>query len=241
MGRSRGRQQPLRDGRRERSVQTRRVIIEAYLELLQAATRIPTAAEIAAKAGRSPRLVFERFNDLLALSVAAIDHVLEQAGTEPRPHDLDGDRQTRLRSHVEVRAQVCERWLPIWRALIRHQYESEHLRGRVSRVYDMIVERLKLMYRPELESLPEAERRHLLIALEAPRLGAACASAMACRSRLPARYGSRPSTACCRPRRPRKFDSGTQFGGHLVTPPNRRPSKSLYESLRASNVRRQRP
>jgi hypothetical protein len=31
----------------------------------------------------------------------------------------------------------------------------------------MIVERLWLMYRPELETLPEPERSHLLIALEA--------------------------------------------------------------------------
>ena len=155
------------DGRRERSAQTRQVIIEAYLELLRTTTRIPTANEIAAKAGCSQRSVFERFSDLLTLSFAAADHVLEQANAESQPRDIDGDRQTRLRSQVQIRARVCERWLPIWRALIRHQYESEHLPARLARVYDMIVERLWLMYRPELETLPEPERSHLLIALEA--------------------------------------------------------------------------
>ena len=168
MGRSGARKRrPLGDGRRERSAQTRQQIIEAYLELLRASPRIPTAVEIAVKARCSPRSVYERFNDLLSLSFAAADHVLEQANAESQPRDIDGDRQTRLRSQVQIRARVCERWLPVWRALIRHQYESEHLPARLSRVYDMIAERLWLMYRPELETLPEPERSHLLIALEA--------------------------------------------------------------------------
>jgi AcrR family transcriptional regulator len=56
---------PLGDGRRERSAQTRQLIIEAYLDLLRVSPRIPTASEIAAKAGCSRRSVFERFQDLL--------------------------------------------------------------------------------------------------------------------------------------------------------------------------------
>lgn len=48
---------------------------------------------------------------------------------------------------MTTRAQICERWLPVWCALIRHQYESEHLPGRLAQVYDRIVERLRLMYR----------------------------------------------------------------------------------------------
>ena len=168
MGRSGARKRrPLGDGRRERSAQTRQQIIEAYLELLRASTRIPTATQIAAKARCSPRSVYERFNDLLTLSFAAADHVLEQAREDAEPRHVDGDRRARLQSQVTTRAQVCERWLPVWRALIRHQYEWEHLPGRLARVYDGIVERLRLMYRPELESLPETERSQLLIALEA--------------------------------------------------------------------------
>jgi hypothetical protein len=155
------------DGRRERSAQTRQAIIEAYLGLLRETSRIPTAPEIARRAGCSTRSVFERFTDLLTLSFAAADHVIEQANAAAGPRELDGDRRTRLASQVATRAGVCERWLPIWRALIRHQYESDQLAERMGRVYDQIIERLRLMYRPELETLPEPERGQLLIALEA--------------------------------------------------------------------------
>ena len=62
------------DGRRLRSERTRKVIIEAYLELLRRDPRIPTAAQIAAEAGYSTRSVFERFVDLNALTVATADY-----------------------------------------------------------------------------------------------------------------------------------------------------------------------
>ncbi len=158
---------PAVDGRRERSAQTRQAIIEAYLELLREMPRIPTAPEIARRAGCSTRSVFERFTDLLSLSFAAADHVVQQANPGAPPPNLDGDRQSRLTAQVTHRGDVCERWLPIWRALIRHQNESEQLSQRMGRIYDMIVERLRLMYRPELETLPEPARSQLLIALEA--------------------------------------------------------------------------
>ena len=63
--------------------------------------------------------------------------------------------------------QVCEQWLPLWRALLRHQHESEELAFRIERMRDAIVGRLQLMYRPELSTLPEAGRKPVLIVLEA--------------------------------------------------------------------------
>jgi AcrR family transcriptional regulator len=157
----------MTDGRRVRSAQTRQSIIEAYLDLLRETPRIPTTQEIAQRAGCSQRSVFERFDDLLTLSFAAADHAMAQASAQAEARDVDGDRQMRLKSQVATRAAVCERWLPIWRALVRHQYESEQLPARMGLVYDLVVERLKLMYRPELSTLDEPERSQLLIALEA--------------------------------------------------------------------------
>jgi AcrR family transcriptional regulator len=135
----------MTDGRHVRSAQTRQSIIEAYLDLLRETPRIPTTSEIARRAGCSARSVFERFDDLLTLSFAAADHVLVQVSAEAEARDVDGDRQTRLKSQVATRAALCERWLPIWRALIRHQYGSEHLPARLERIYDLVFERLKLM------------------------------------------------------------------------------------------------
>jgi AcrR family transcriptional regulator len=155
------------DGRLLRSERTRQSIIEAYLELVRENPQVPTAAQIAKRTGCSIRSVFERFADLLELRVAAVDYVFAQGLAQAVPRNTDADRQTRLRTQVEMRAQVCERWLPLWRALIHNQGESEPLRERIGRVYDLIAGRLQLMYRPELSTLSASEQKQLLVALEA--------------------------------------------------------------------------
>jgi len=155
------------DGRLLRSERTKQVLIEAYLGLLRENPQIPTAADIAKRAGCSIRSVFERFSDLLSLSFATADYAFAQGMAQAVARHVDGDRQTRLRSQVETRAAVCEQWLPLWRALLRHQHESQELAYRIERMRDAIVGRLELMYRPELSALPDAERKAVLIALEA--------------------------------------------------------------------------
>jgi len=155
------------DGRRLRSERTRRLIIEAYLDLLRDSPEAPTAAQIANRAGYSVRSVFERFDDLLALALATADHARAQAIAQAVIRNVDGDRRTRLRTQVETRAQTCEQWLPLWRALLIHQNESELLKERIESMRQAIVARLQLMYRPELSTLPEPEQKQLLIALEA--------------------------------------------------------------------------
>jgi len=79
----------------------------------------------------------------------------------------EGDRQTRIRTQVEKRGRSCERWLPLWRSLVVNQGESPELRQRVVGLRERLVGRLELMYAPELSTLSDSERRHLLIVLEA--------------------------------------------------------------------------
>jgi AcrR family transcriptional regulator len=155
------------DGRRLRSERTRLQIIEAYLDLLRESPQVPLATQIAKRAGVSVRSVFERFADLLSLSLATADHAVAQGLAQAVARDVDGDRQARLRSQVETRAAICEQWLPLWRALLHNQSESDLLTARIERMRDAIMARLELMYRPELSTLAEPERRQLLLALEA--------------------------------------------------------------------------
>jgi AcrR family transcriptional regulator len=155
------------DGRRLRSERTKQSIMEAYIELLRERPEIPTAAEIAARAGISTRSVFERFIDLQGLSLATVDHAFAMGEAQAVARNIDGDRQTRVRSHVETRAQTCEHWLPIWRVVIANLGRLDALRERVRFIRQAIVKRMELMYRPELEGLPAQERRDLLITLEA--------------------------------------------------------------------------
>ena len=71
---------------------------------------------------------------------------------------------TRIQSHVETRALACEKWLPLWRIITSLDQVAE-MRTRVVLVRLANIERMKLMYRLELSSLPEAARDQLLTAL----------------------------------------------------------------------------
>ncbi len=162
-----GEPKSLVDGRRLRSERTRQYIIEAYLALLRHNPRPPTASQIAERAGYSVRSLFERFPDLLSLSFAAADHAFAQANAQAAIRNSGGDRAARIRAQVETRAQTCEDWLPLWRALVLNQQVSEELRMRIRRVREAIMARIMLMYRPELDSVSHIERRRTLIAIEA--------------------------------------------------------------------------
>lgn len=155
------------DGRRLRSERTRQIIIEAYIALLQQHRRMPTSAEIAARAGYSVRSIFERFSDLDALSLATADYAIALGQAQAEVRDAEGDRAARIRSHVTTRAQACEKWLPLWRILTAKPVQERlpDLRARVMAVRRANVERLELMYRPELATIGTADREALVLAL----------------------------------------------------------------------------
>lgn len=156
------------DGRRLRSERTKQLIVEAYLAIIRENphTPVPTAAEIAERAGYSVRSIFERFPDLHTLRVAAADYALAHAAALAPARDVDGDRATRIRSHVETRAGTCERGISLWRSLLLNVDENNELKARIKVARERTIERMELMYRFELDRLEAAERRNTLIALE---------------------------------------------------------------------------
>lgn len=156
------------DGRRLRSERTKQLIIEAYIALAEEMSpRVPTPAEIAERAGYSVRSIFERFPDIRALQVAAIDYSLAQIAALSAPRGADGDRMTRIVSHVRTRGETCERWLPLWRSLIVNQGDSPEIKARIRIARDRVTDRMEKMFTPEFSTLPADERRQMLIALEA--------------------------------------------------------------------------
>jgi AcrR family transcriptional regulator len=155
------------DGRRLRSERTRQLIIDAYLALAREKSTVPTAAQVAERAGYSVRSVFERFPDLQALRAAVADRAIAEASAQSALRDLDADRATRLHSQAAVRGQSCERWLPLWRVLTADQNPSAELQQRVSRIRQLVMMRVEAMFKPELSTLSDPERRQTLIALEA--------------------------------------------------------------------------
>ena len=116
---------PRVDGRRLRSERTKQLIIEANLAVAQEnSPQVPTAAEIAHRAGYSVRSVFERFPDIRTLQVAAVDYALVQVAALAPARDSHGDRVTRIKTQVETRGQSCERWLPLWRSISSQAWSS---------------------------------------------------------------------------------------------------------------------
>jgi AcrR family transcriptional regulator len=157
------------DGRRLRSERTKQLIIEAYLALLREnpVTPMPTAARIAERAGYSVRSIFEHFPDLNKLRAAAADYSLAQAAALAPPRNIDGDRHSRIKSQVETRAGTCERGVALWRVLIFSIDQDEDLKPRIRTARERTIERMEIMYRLELSTLSERDRKHMLIALEA--------------------------------------------------------------------------
>lgn len=154
------------DGRRLRSERTRQLIVEAYMALVRESSQIPTAVQIAERAGYSVRSIFERFPDMEALRIAVTDHAIAEGRNYGALRDVDGDRLTRIRSHVEQRGHGCERWLPLWRVLATQNEESVELKKRIRMIRDLVRLRLELMFQPELAATAEPLRRHTVIALE---------------------------------------------------------------------------
>src|SRR5262245_24382443 len=153
------------DGRRRRSERTRQALIAAFLKLLRRTPAMPKVSQIAAEAGCSTRSVFERFAHVDRLALAAADYAIGQAQAEAIAPNVGADRAVRIHSHVETRASVCEKWLPLWRLLARQ--DQPELRERAAMVRSLILGRLKLMYGSELSTLVEAERDRILMALAA--------------------------------------------------------------------------
>jgi AcrR family transcriptional regulator len=154
------------DGRRLRSERTRRLIVEAYMALVRENAQMPTAAQIAERAGYSVRSIFERFPDLTALRVAVTDHAIAEARANAVLRDLDAPRSTRIRSQVEQRAQTCERWLPLWRVLSANASQSADLQQRITVIRQLIVMRMEMMFRPELSTVNDEVRKKIMLALE---------------------------------------------------------------------------
>ncbi|HTR82837.1 MAG TPA: TetR/AcrR family transcriptional regulator [Reyranella sp.] len=157
----------LSDGRVARGARTKREIVQAYIALLLELRQIPTATQVAQRAGYSLRTLYVHFADISSLSLAACDYAIELGlATAAATDRLDGDRETRIRQQVAVRAEICERWLPLWRIMLYYQELVPELGQRVSLARQLIRTRIEIMYRAELAALEPFAHTAMLAALE---------------------------------------------------------------------------
>jgi len=123
---------------------------------------LPSAAEVAARAGVSERTVFRHFADLDALFVAASSRIrpIQEVYLDPRPdaHDV-AERITEL---VRLRSKLYEEIAPVRRVAIYLSQTHSLVVGQLAHAYAAARAQVADVFAPELSRL-DANRRLLLL------------------------------------------------------------------------------
>lgn len=96
------------DGRRQRSARSREALIKASLELIDQGLLVPTAKQIADKAGVGIRSFFRHFDDMEALFAAADAHARDNVMNLFPRGDGHGDVAERISAFLDNQAEAYE-------------------------------------------------------------------------------------------------------------------------------------
>ncbi len=145
------------DGRLERTVATRRRILEEARVLLLAGVAEPTAKEIADSAEITTRTLFRHFRDMETLYRSLVEEAEQQVmsvrdevfpDTDSMDEPLQGDWETLLAAIIDRRTRVYETILPLYISQVWARY-------RASRRSTRGVEWVKRGKKRLAEALPE--------------------------------------------------------------------------------------
>jgi AcrR family transcriptional regulator len=139
------------DGRRLRRDQNRDAVIDALLALFREGRYQPGTAEIAARAGLSPRSLFRYFDDVDDLHQAAasrqrlLARPLIELGIDP-----DQEIADKIRAVVRARARLFEQIGPAGRALRACAHRHDPLAAELARNRAFLRSQLAAVFAPEL-------------------------------------------------------------------------------------------
>jgi AcrR family transcriptional regulator len=139
------------DGRRLRREQNREAVIDALLALIREGVYTPSTAQVAARAGLSPRSLFRYFDDVNDLHRAALDRQLELALRLVDPHVGPAEPTARkITAVVRARAEMFEVIRPAARALRAAANRRPMLAGQLGRNRAFLRLQLSELFEPEL-------------------------------------------------------------------------------------------
>jgi AcrR family transcriptional regulator len=121
------------DGRRQRSAESRRRIVAAFLDLIRAGRVSPTAEEVAQSAQVGLRSVFRHFDDMEQLyrEICSVpEALLIEVLLRPWQHESGLDRLDELAAR---RAEAFEALAPFFRAMAVHRHTSPFIEARQQR------------------------------------------------------------------------------------------------------------
>lgn len=156
---------PRVDGRTARAVRTRAAILDAMLDLIDEGTPLPTAGEVATRAGVALRSIRQHFESRETLFIAASERHATRVDTAPIVTDgapLD-DRARRL---AAARANVLEQTSPIRRAATMRADTSRALADALERPIRERRREVASVFSPELGALEGKTKTDLLDALD---------------------------------------------------------------------------
>ncbi|MEM7358161.1 MAG: helix-turn-helix domain-containing protein [Pseudomonadota bacterium] len=137
------------DGRAQRTVRSRRKIIEAAFELYARGTLVPTAQEIADQSGMGIRTVFRHFSEMESLFVEA-DRLLHEQYAE-QPHvQPEGGLAERSQQLVDERARIFETYAPHIRATLVQKWRYKQLAKQYFKLCQDLMNQT-LYFLPELQ------------------------------------------------------------------------------------------
>jgi len=156
------------DGRRARREQNRSAVLDALAELYGEGNYEPGAAEIAERAGLSPRSLFRYFDDVDDLNRATIDQQLSRArpllAVDARPEDRTATKVERL---VEARLRLYEAIAPAARAARICAWRHPVMAGQISNTRSYLRHQLERLFAPELDALGPDRTDAALAAIDA--------------------------------------------------------------------------
>jgi AcrR family transcriptional regulator len=146
------------DGRILRGQRTREAVVDAFLSLMEDGDPQPTARAIAGRAGVSLRSVWQHFEDLETLYLAAGRREMEKVWPIMAPVDPSLPIAERVTTFVARRVEALEVMAPVARAARLREPFSAQLRDNRDRFKKRYGDWIEASFEPELAKLPSRER-----------------------------------------------------------------------------------
>ena len=151
---------PSSDGRRQRSERSQTAIIEAALSLMDEGTRVPTAQQIADRAGVGIRSFFRHFADMDSLFLAADDMLLSSYEALFEVDDRTGALASRVARAVDLYGNAFDKLRPIILCTQAQLWRSPKLRENYAWHQKRLRKELEL-WLPEVSAMPKDLREAL--------------------------------------------------------------------------------
>ena len=146
---------PSTDGRVRRSERSRAAIIDAVLELVSEGVLLPTAQQIAERAGVGIRSVFRHYTDMESLFEAMSERWRSEALSFLAHPPENATLEDRALALVRRRAELFERFAPIQRSKLLLVWKSEDVRRDQEAGYTAL-RRERERWLPELDAADPA-------------------------------------------------------------------------------------